>query len=70
VTSHGDTQKDSYYCDGKTKGACLLVRIQDGTMPQGGGCTGDPAQDTAKAGCLTAEEQAKLQAWIDGGQQP
>jgi hypothetical protein len=47
-----------------------LIRIQAGSMPQGGGCTGDPAQDAAKPGCLTADEQAKIKAWIDGGQQP
>ncbi|MCS6901618.1 MAG: Ig-like domain-containing protein [Myxococcales bacterium] len=70
VTSYHDTQKDAYYCNGKTKGACVLTRVQDGTMPQSQGCTGDPTQDAAKPGCLTADEQAKLQAWIDGGQQP
>jgi hypothetical protein len=68
--TYSDTQQPSYYCDGKTKGACALTRIQDGTMPQGGGCTGDPAQDAAKSNCLTAQEQATLQAWIDGGQLP
>lgn len=69
-SGYADTQKASYFCAGKTKGACSLDRIKDGSMPQGGGCTGDPAQDASKGNCLTAEEQATLQSWVDGGQQP
>ena len=41
-----------------------------GSMPQGGGCTGNPALDAAKPQCLTAAEQSTLQAWITGGQLP
>jgi hypothetical protein len=67
---YADTQLASYYCPGKTKGACALVRIQDGSMPQGAGCTGKPALDAGNAACLTAAEQATIQAWITGGQLP
>ncbi|GMV39333.1 MAG: hypothetical protein AMXMBFR64_10490 [Myxococcales bacterium] len=65
-----DTQKPSYYCPGKTKGACTIVRIQNGSMPLGAGCTGNPTMDAGKPACLTASQQATIQAWIDGGQLP
>lgn len=39
-------------------------------MPQGAGCTGNPTADVGKAACLTAAEQATIQAWIAGGQLP
>jgi hypothetical protein len=39
-------------------------------MPQGAGCTGKPAMDMGNPACLTAAEQATLQAWITGGQMP
>ena len=57
-TSYSDTQLNSYYCPGKKKGECALVRIQDLTMPPGGG------------GNVNASEQAIIQAWISGGMQP
>lgn len=68
--NYASTQLASYYCVGKTKGACALTRIQNGTMPAGGTCTGNPALDAGKPQCLTAAEQATIQAWIDGGQLP
>lgn len=70
ATSYASTQLASYYCPGKTKGACTLVRIQDGSMPQGKGCTGNSATDAANSACLTAAEQATMAAWISGGQLP
>jgi hypothetical protein len=70
ASSYAQSQLASYYCPGKTKGACTLVRIQDGSMPQGAGCTGNPATDAGNAACLSAAEQSTLQAWITGGQQP
>lgn len=39
-------------------------------MPQGAGCTGNPATDAGYPACLTAAEQATIQAWITGGQLP
>lgn len=55
-------------CEGLTKGACGLVRVRLGQMPMFGLCTGDPVDDEGKPECLTAAEQAVIQAWIDGGQ--
>lgn len=54
-------------CNGLTKGACALVRIQDGSMPMGFGCTGDPTMDEGEL-CLTQEEQDRIQSWIDDGE--
>ncbi len=51
-----------------TVGKCTLIRIKDGEMPLGAGCTGNPTTDSGNAACLTAAEQATLQAWIAGGQ--
>ncbi|MEZ4293912.1 MAG: hypothetical protein R3B70_02965 [Polyangiaceae bacterium] len=56
--NYADTQLASYYCPGHTKGYCALVRIQDGSMPAG------------NPGSVPAAEQATIQAWIAGGQQP
>ena len=41
--------------------------IQAGEMPQGAGCSGDPAQDAGNSACLTADQQATVQTWIDEG---
>lgn len=70
AVSYADTQKPAYSCAGKTKGACSAVRIQNGTMPTGMVCSGNPGTDAGKSACLTAAEQATLQAWIAGGQLP
>ena len=48
-------------------GECTIVLIQEGEMPLGAGCTGDPQQDAGNADCLTQEEQDTIQAWIDAG---
>ena len=55
-------------CSGLTKGACTIVRIKAGDMPQGRGCTGDPTQDAANGDCLTQAQQDTIQQWIDDGQ--
>ena len=54
-------------CNALSKGACALVRIQNGSMPMGFGCSGDPAMDDPE-NCLTQEEQDRIQAWIDDGE--
>lgn len=54
-------------CDGLTKGACTIVRIQSGEMPPGRGCTGDPVADVANDACLDSAEQDIVQSWIDAG---
>ncbi len=61
-------QDTSYYCTDSetTKAACAIVRILDGSMPQGKGCSGDPATDDP-ANCLTQEEIDAIQAWTDAG---
>jgi hypothetical protein len=48
-------------------GECTIVLIQEGVMPQGAGCTGDPQQDADNPLCTTQEEQDLIQAWIDAG---
>jgi hypothetical protein len=54
-------------CDGLNIGQCTIILIQQGDMPQGANCDGDPAQDTGNPACLTETEQGIVQAWIDGG---
>ena len=58
---------DSSECNGLLVGACTIVLIQSGEMPQGAGCTGNPALDEGNAACLTQAEQDSVQAWIDAG---
>ena len=71
ATVYGDafkTPSNTFACSGTTTvGACALKRVLNGTMPFFKGCTGDPAQDAGNAWCLTAAEQAVLQAWVAGG---
>jgi hypothetical protein len=70
AASYADTQKASNVCAGKKVGECTIVRIQNGSMPQGAGCTGNPSLDAGKPQCLTAAQQATIQAWIAGGMLP
>ncbi len=70
ATSYTDTQLASYYCGSQTKGACSLVRVQNGSMPLGAGCTGNPVTDSGNPACLTAAEQTVLSDWITQGQLP
>ncbi len=58
---------DTSDCDGLVVGECTIVLIQAGEMPQGAGCSGDPAQDAGNSACLTADQQATVQTWIDEG---
>ncbi len=50
-----DNLSASQYCPGETVGACVLVRIEDGTMPPGGGSN------------LGASTKSMIQIWLDGG---
>jgi hypothetical protein len=68
ATAYADSQLPSYFAPGQTKGFASLVRIQNGDMPLGAGCSGDPALDAGIPACVTAQEQALLQAWILDGQ--
>lgn len=66
--AYADSQLPAYSLAG-TKGAAALLRIQNGSMPFGAGCSGDPVFDAGNANCLSQDEQDVLQAWIDDGQQ-
>jgi hypothetical protein len=46
------------------------LRIQNGTMPFGAGCTGNPVLDAGKPACVTAAQQQTIQSWISQGQLP
>jgi len=66
-TVYADALKpaDDGNCAGLTVGQCTIVLVQAGDMPQGAGCSGNPAQDASNAACLTQSEQSALQEWID-----
>jgi hypothetical protein len=70
ASNYADTQVQSNLCSGLDVGACTLVLIQNGYMPEGAGCTGNPTLDSGNPECLTAAAQATIQAWITGGQLP
>jgi len=67
-TSYSDSQLTSYTVADGTKAEASLVRIQNGSMPQGAGCSGNPVTDAGDDACLTAMEQAQIQQWLDDGQ--
>lgn len=67
-TAYAESQLLSYFSPGQTKGFAALVRIQNGDMPLGAGCTGNPSLDAPNAACLTASDQARIQAWLQDGQ--
>jgi len=69
LAAYIDSQTSSYTITG-TVGEAALFRIQNGSMPQGAGCTGDPAIDAGNPSCLTQAEQDLIQAWLDDGQLP
>ena len=47
---------------------CCLDRIADGSMPQGGSCSGTVANDAANAdACITEDEFALIEAWVNAG---
>lgn len=54
------------------KGLCepILEAVQNGSMPPGKGCTGDPIQDANISGCLGPEEHALLVEWVLGSDSP
>ncbi|MCY2960277.1 MAG: hypothetical protein NTY35_08925 [Planctomycetota bacterium] len=68
--AYADSQLPSYFASGQTKGFASLLRIQNGDMPLGAGCTGNPVLDAGNPPCLGAVEQARIQAWIQDGQRP
>ncbi|WP_437639280.1 hypothetical protein [Sorangium sp. So ce854] len=76
--SYESSQEDAEFAacarQGLSKGACSLVRVLEGSMPGVSPgmtrCTGDPARDAGNAKCLTADEQATLTSWVEGGELP
>jgi len=67
AVDYGATQEPSEVCPGKMVYECMLFRVQNGSMPEDGDCSGDPSADAANDRCLTAAEQDKLAAWVAGG---
>lgn len=67
ATDYAATQEPSEVCAGMKVYQCMLVRVQNGSMPEDGSCTGDPAADADNARCLTAAEQDQLAAWVAAG---
>ena len=55
--SYDDSQGSSYYCPGNTVGFCAVVRIEDGSMPLGGGP-------------VSSADLKVLKAWVADGQKP
>ncbi|WP_437784373.1 hypothetical protein [Sorangium sp. So ce1097] len=74
--SYESSQQDAEFAacarQGLSRGACSLVRVLDGSMPGVSvgmaRCTGDPTRDAGNAKCLTADEQATLTSWVEGGE--
>ncbi|MEZ4320823.1 MAG: hypothetical protein R3F61_25315 [Myxococcota bacterium] len=70
----GAADIDAAYADsqlaatGGTVGDFALTRIENGSMPQGAGCTGDPAADAGNVACLSLDELELVQAWVAAGQ--
>ena len=65
-----DTQKTSSTCPGKKVFECIEIRIKNGSMPSGAGCTGDPVMDASKPSCTIQSEQNLIHSWVtDGGLQ-
>jgi hypothetical protein len=71
ATNYGDALKpaNSLACVALNTNVatCALFRIQNGQMPQGAGCTGNPQTDAdnGNLACLTQTEQNTIQEWID-----
>jgi hypothetical protein len=64
-----DTQGPAgFACSGRTLYECIIIRIKDGTMPRGRGCSGNPTQDAGNDSCLDASEIEAVEAWaLNGG---
>ena len=65
---HATTQAaaDASQCSGKTVYECMIIRILDGSMPNGKGCSA-PALPGDDVQCLSAADIAIIQSWVDGG---
>lgn len=63
ATAYASSQTNADVCAGKKIGECAMIRINNGSMPLGGNCGTNPNG----AACLTADQKALIQAWIDDG---
>lgn len=70
AAAYADSQLASYSVVGQTKGFAALFRIQNGDMPLGAGCSGNPTIDAGNPACLTAADLARIQLWLQDGQLP
>ena len=64
--SYESTQADADDCSGQKVYECMLVHINSTYMPMGKGCSA-PAADGDHSQCLSAEDIAVIQAWVDNG---
>ena len=64
-----DTQGPAgFACSGRTLYECIIIRIKNGTMPRGRGCSGNPTQDADNTSCLDANSIQAVEAWaLNGG---
>jgi hypothetical protein len=67
ATDYDATQEASEVCAGMKVYQCMLMRVQNGSMPEDGDCSGDAAADATNARCLTAAEQDVLAGWVAAG---
>ena len=67
VTDYADTQVPSNVCADKHVFECMLQRVQEGSMPFGKGCSGDPVIDAQFPDCLDGADQAVLEQWVEQG---
>jgi hypothetical protein len=61
------TQQPSEVCAGKLVYECMLIRVQNGEMPENAGCSGSPATDSDNALCLNADQMDTLSGWVAAG---
>jgi hypothetical protein len=62
-----DVAKPSSTCSGLSVAECLLVLLENGAMPQGGDCTGESSSDAGKPSCLTGNQLAHVESWLNAG---
>ena len=70
AAANGAVTTGAVECGAGTKvGACTLMRIRSGSMPMGRNCKAEAGAPDPSM-CVTAAEEATIQAWITGGLQP
>jgi len=66
--AYNGTQRVGSQCGNTIRvSECILIRINNGSMPQNAGCTGD-AEDDTRAECLAEAQEQTIQAWLDQGE--